>query len=163
MIDATLRENVTFGGEIPDAAVIEALHRARLEFTSAGERGGLDMPLGERGRRLSGGQVQRVALARALAKQPEVLLLDEATSALDSVTEGEILASVEAFRGHSLVLMIAHRVTTLRDCDKIFVIEDGEIVEAGSYSELLQTSARFRDLAAVADGRPLAVADAGAR
>jgi ABC-type multidrug transport system fused ATPase/permease subunit len=80
------------------------------------------------------------------------MLLDEATSALDSLTEAEILASVEAFRGHTLGLMIAHRVTTLRECDRIFVIEDGAIVESGTYSELLRASQRFRDLAAMGGG-----------
>lgn len=151
VIDATLRDNITFGETADDTKVMEALRKAGLDGIITEGRDVLEMPLGERGRRLSGGQVQRVAIARALFKNPEILLLDEATSALDRVTESEILSAIEELRGRTLGLMIAHRVSTLRSCDCIFVLEAGSVVESGTYDELMQASARFRALAAATD------------
>ena len=92
--------------------------------------------IGERGIRLSGGQRQRIGIARALYKQANVLILDEATSALDSKTEESVIKSIKAFSDDITVLMIAHRVTTLRDCDYIVEIDDDGSVRIGSYDDL---------------------------
>ena len=151
LIDATVRENITFGEPADDSRVMQALGQMRLGGLSSGNGDLLDLQLGERGRRFSGGQGQRIAIARALFKRPSVLLLDEATSALDSVTEGEILSTVHELRGGTLGLMIAHRVSTLRNCDRIFVLDAGRIVESGTFDELMRASERFRSLAAAPD------------
>jgi ABC-type multidrug transport system fused ATPase/permease subunit len=147
--DGTLRENITFG--TPDAESLplgELIRRARLDDVVQGLEGGLDVMVGERGRRFSGGQIQRLAIARALHRNPEILFLDEATSALDSITEAEIQKSIEALDANTMVLIIAHRVATLRTCDRIFVLDKGQIIAAGTYTELLEKSEIFRGLAA---------------
>ncbi len=148
ILDATLRDNITFGEPPSDERVLAALARARLSSLVDGLKAGLDTELGERGRRFSGGQAQRVAIARALYKGCDILLLDEATSALDSITEAEIHESLEPLRDHVLALMIAHRVSTLRRCDRIFVLDAGRIVAEGSYEQLMERSELFRALAA---------------
>jgi ABC-type multidrug transport system fused ATPase/permease subunit len=148
ILDASLRENVAFGEPVDDARIMEALDRAQLGPVVSVLSNGLDTELGERGRRFSGGQAQRVAIARALYKGCDVMLLDEATSALDSISESEIHESLEPLRGHVMALVIAHRVSTLRRCDRIFVLEQGRIVDSGSYQELLGRSELFRALAA---------------
>jgi ABC-type multidrug transport system fused ATPase/permease subunit len=151
ILDASLRTNVAFGEEADEARVREALAKAQLTAVMERSAAGIDAELGERGRQISGGQAQRLAIARALYKHCDVLLLDEATSALDSITESEVYQSVEALRGEVLVLMIAHRVTTLRGCDVIFVLDGGRIVDSGSYDELAARSDLFRGLAAETD------------
>ena len=155
ILDASLRTNVAFGEDADEARVREALAKAQL--TSVVERSaeGIDAKLGERGRQISGGQAQRLAIARALYKHCDVLLLDEATSALDSITEAEVYQSLEALRGEVLVLMIAHRVSTLRGCDVIFVLDGGQIVDSGSYDALAARSELFRGLAAETDAPPV--------
>ena len=110
----------------------------------------LDTLLGERGTRLSGGQRQRVAIARALYHEPEVLVFDEATSALDSPTERELIGALEALHGVKTLVVIAHRLTTVRRCDRLAVLRDGRVAAIGSYDELLARDAGFRELAAVA-------------
>ena len=146
--DASLRENVAFGLPAEDGAILAALDKARLGELVAQLPEGLDTRVGERARRFSGGQAQRLAVARAVYKKPELLLLDEATAALDSVTEAEIQASLEQLKGEVLALIIAHRVTTLRNCDRIFVLEEARVADHGTFDELMVRSASFRALAA---------------
>jgi ATP-binding cassette subfamily C protein len=148
ILEGSLRENVAFGEPVDDARVMAALDRAQLGPVTRALPGGLDTELGERGRRFSGGQAQRVAIARALYKGCDIMLLDEATSALDSITEAEIHDSLEPLRGEVLALMIAHRVSSLRRCDQIFVLDAGRIVDNGTYAELYERSEIFRSLAA---------------
>ena len=148
ILDATLRENIVFGRAADDARIRAVLKDVKLDVLLNGAKDGLDMPLGERGRQISGGQGQRVAIARALYNDCQILLLDEATSALDSITEAEVYETIESLRGRVLALMIAHRVSSLRRCDRIFVLEAGRIVESGTYEDLLADSPRFRALAA---------------
>jgi len=149
IFDGSLRENVAFGERVDDVRIVTALERAQLGSVVSGLEAGLDTQLGERGRRFSGGQAQRVAIARALYKGCDVMLLDEATSALDSITEAKIYESIEPLRGEVLALMIAHRVSSLRNCDRIFVLDAGRIVDQGSYGELYERSEIFRSLAAL--------------
>jgi ATP-binding cassette subfamily C protein len=156
ILDGSLRDNVAFGEPVDDARVMAALDRAQLGAVARALGTGLDTQLGERGRRFSGGQAQRVAIARALYKGCDVMLLDEATSALDSITEMEIHDSLEPLRGEVMALMIAHRVSTLRRCDRIFVLDQGRIVDEGTYVELYERSEIFRSLAAA---EPADIAD----
>ena len=153
LLDDTLRRNVAFGiadAEIDDRRVESALRLAQLAdfVTTLPDR--LDTLLGERGTRLSGGQRQRVAIARALYHEPEVLVFDEATSALDSPTERELIAALEALHGVKTLVVIAHRLTTVRRCDRLAVLRDGRVAAIGSYDELLARDAGFRELASTA-------------
>ncbi len=130
--DDTIRNNVAFGimaDEINDAAVREALCKAQLlEFVEALPEG-LDTMVGDRGVRLSGGQRQRIGIARALYHDPEILVLDEATSALDNETETAVMESVESLQGVKTIIIIAHRLTTIRNADIIYEVCDGKVVE----------------------------------
>ena len=102
---------------------------------------GMDSPLGEGGAKMSGGQRQRIGIARAFYKDPEILLLDEATSALDSQNELEVTNAVKNLKEQGMtVLIIAHRLTTLRDCDRIIELRDGKIAGEHSYEELMKKS-----------------------
>jgi ATP-binding cassette subfamily C protein len=153
LLDDTLRRNVAFGiadAEIDDRRVDNALRLAQLAEFVATLPDRLETLLGERGTRLSGGQRQRVAIARALYHEPEVLVFDEATSALDSPTERELIAALEALHGVKTLVVIAHRLTTVRRCDRLALLRDGRVAAIGSYDELLARDAGFRELAATA-------------
>jgi ATP-binding cassette, subfamily B, bacterial PglK len=103
--------------------------------------------VGERGVRLSGGQRQRIGIARALYHEPSVLVFDEATSALDSITERAVMEAVNSVRGDKTIVLIAHRLSTVRNCDRIFMLENGRILRSGSYDDLLEQDAKFRVMA----------------
>jgi len=123
-----------------DASRAEVEHAAELanalEFIEALPEG-FATRLGDRGVRLSGGQRQRLAIARALMRDPEILILDEATSSLDSVSEKLIQQAMDRLRGQYTLVVIAHRLSTVEDADQVVVLEEGRIMEAGSYEELL--------------------------
>ena len=150
LADTTLAENIAFG--VPRTAidmqrVKKAAAQAQIaEFIEA-TSDGYDVLVGERGVRLSGGQRQRIGIARALYKQAKVLIFDEATSALDSATEQSIMSSIEGLDRDLTILMIAHRLTTVRNCDVIVQLEAGELVAHGTYDELLAFSPSFQHLA----------------
>lgn len=131
LIDDTVRSNVAFGlkkDEIDDEKVWEALRQAQLkEFVEALPYG-LDTIVGERGVKFSGGQRQRIAIARALYENPDILVLDEATSALDNETETAVMESIDALQGSKTLIIVAHRLTTIRNCDVIYEIKDGVAV-----------------------------------
>ena len=130
LADDTIRRNVAFGipdSEISEAKVRRALEEAQLLEFVDGLDDGLDTMVGESGVRLSGGQRQRIGTARALYQQPEILVPDEATSALDTETEQAVMEAVERFRGRCTLLMIAHRTSTLENCDQIYRLEDGKL------------------------------------
>ena len=150
LTDDTLRRNIAFG--VPDEAVDEArlmrcVERAQLGEAIAGLPDGIDTVVGERGIRLSGGQRQRVAVARALYREPPVVVLDEGTSALDGATESRLIAALDAIAPDRTLIAVAHRLTTLRDADRIVVVADGRINDSGTYDELMARSAVFRELA----------------
>ena len=132
LIDDTVRNNVAFGlkeNEISDAKVWEALEQAQLKDFVQNLPYGLDTIVGERGVKFSGGQRQRIAIARALYENPEILVLDEATSALDNETESAVMESIDALQGHKTLIIVAHRLTTIRNCNKVYEIKDGVAVE----------------------------------
>lgn len=132
MLDDTIRANVAFGidaSEVDEKQVWKALEEAQLkEFVQSLPKG-LDTTIGERGVRLSGGQRQRIGIARALYTDPELLIFDEATSALDNETEAAIMESINALHGRKTMIIIAHRLTTIEECDIVYRVENGQIVQ----------------------------------
>lgn len=147
LLDGTLRENVLFhrvlDGADQDGRIWEALTSAQLADAVRQLPDGLDTSVGERGVRLSGGQRQRVGIARALLGHPSVLVLDEATSALDGATEAAVAETIRTLRGNLTLLVIAHRLSTLRDCDKLILLEDGRVSATGSLQDLARHSPAF--------------------
>ena len=147
--DDSLRANIAFGVPVQlvdDDRIDECLRLASLEDLSVNLEEGLSTLLGDRGMRLSGGQCQRIAIARALYDKPDLLVLDEATSALDTLNERKIQNALDAVHGQVTTLTIAHRFSTIRKCDAIFLLEDGRVVGEGQYDELRDESQLFRDM-----------------
>jgi ABC-type multidrug transport system fused ATPase/permease subunit len=141
LIDATILENIAFGEVISDIDrdwASRCAHTAALGAFLATLPEGLGTRIGERGVRLSGGQRQRIAIARALYRRPEVVILDEATSALDSATESEVTRAIEAIHGRQTLLVVAHRLSTIRRCDSVFLLGGGAIVDYGSGEEMFR-------------------------
>ena len=150
--DETLRSNVAFGipdEEIDDEKVWSALKLAQFDEFVRRLPDGLDTAIGERGVRLSGGQRQRIGIARALYHDPQVLVMDEATSALDNVTEKQIIKAIEDLKGERTIITIAHRLTTVMNCDRIYYMKDGQVESSGTYQQLLDENDSFRVLANV--------------
>ena len=130
--DDTIRNNIAFGvreDEIDEEAVLAAMKKAQLAEFIESLPLGLDTIVGDRGVRLSGGQRQRIGIARALYHDPEILVLDEATSALDNETESAVMEAIENLQGMKTMIIIAHRLTTIRNVDRIYEVEKGRIVE----------------------------------
>jgi len=148
--DDTVTRNIAFG--IPDKEIdFERVENAaRLadidQFVTTELANGYDTVLGERGVRLSGGQRQRIGIARALYDDPKVLILDEATSSLDGLTETVIMEAIHNLAHQKTIILIAHRLTTVTECDTIHVLDDGKIIASGNYQELLATCAQFRNM-----------------
>ncbi len=150
LTDDSVRGNVAFGmgeDEIDDDAVWAALEAAQLRETVEALPDRLDTVVGERGVRLSGGQRQRIGIARALYHNPEVLVMDEATSALDNQTERQFVEALEQLQGSHTLIVIAHRLSTVRNCDTLFMLDHGRLVAEGSYDHLMATSQDFRGMA----------------
>jgi ATP-binding cassette subfamily C protein len=154
LMDERIFRNIAFG--IPDKDVDEqklfkAVEAAQLSDLIERLPRGLRTRVGERGVRLSGGQQQRIVIARALYNDPQVLVMDEATSALDNITEKFVIEAIERLRGDRTIIMIAHRLTTVKNCDVIYLMEEGEIIAKGTYDELLKNSKEFRRMSLVED------------
>jgi len=138
LFNDTIRENIRYGRlDASDEEVEEAARQAEIHDEIAALPGGYDYVAGERGGRLSGGQVQRIAIARAILKDPEILILDEATSALDTRTEARVQQALAALAQGATSFWIAHRLSTVQKADQILVLSQGQIVERGTHDELL--------------------------
>jgi ABC-type multidrug transport system fused ATPase/permease subunit len=143
LMDDSLRRNVAIGiadTEIDEVAIVEALKSAQLEDFVASLPEGLDTVVGERGVRLSGGQRQRIGIARALYHRPSVLVLDEATSSLDTETEKDVMQAVQALQGDKTVIIVAHRLSTVEYCDRLYRLDAGRIVDEGTFDEVMNRS-----------------------
>lgn len=150
LLDDTIRANIAFGvvpTKVDDGRLKTALASARLdEFVSTLPQG-LDTVVGERGVRLSGGQRQRIGIARALYFNPAVLVMDEATSALDNKTESEVMEAIQNLKKNRTLIMIAHRLSTVEDCSRLYYLQDGKQIAQGTFDELKEQSEAFRQMA----------------
>jgi len=149
--DDTVTRNIAFG--VPDKDIDQDMVRWAAEianldrFITEELPQGYDTLVGERGVRLSGGQRQRIGIARALYHDPDILVMDEATSALDSITETAVMDAIYTLMHTKTIIMIAHRISTVQPCDRIYIMEAGEIVDEGTHDELIERSERFRGFA----------------
>jgi ATP-binding cassette subfamily C protein len=153
LIDDTLKKNIAFGiseEHIDEEQLWTAIRAAQLESYILSLSDGVETNAGERGVRLSGGQRQRIGLARALYHNPDILVMDEATSALDNETENEVMKAIDSLKGNRTLIMIAHRLSTVRKCNRLYFLKDGYIEASGTYEELKNIHSDFRRMADVA-------------
>ena len=146
IFDGTLRENLILDKKINDEEIIKVLKLVNLDKFYERLEKGLSTELGEKGIRMSGGERQRVALARLFFDNSKIIILDEATSAMDNITEKEVMENVLTKLKDKTIIIIAHRLETIKDVDNIFVLNDGKIVEVGKYQELLDKNGYFKRL-----------------
>ena len=146
IFDGTLKENLIFDKNVADEEIIKVLKLVCLDNFYNKLENGLETELGEKGIRMSGGERQRVALARLFFDDSKIIILDEATSAMDNITEKEVMKNVLKYLGNKTLIVIAHRLETIKDVDTIYVLKDGLIKEQGKYEELLQKKGYFAKL-----------------
>ena len=147
--DCSIKHNIAFGlndRDIDLSRIDSAVNQAQLNDLIDQLPEGLDTIVGEKGVQLSGGQRQRIAIARALYRNPKILVLDEATSSLDGMTEKKIMDSIYKIASDITVLIIAHRLNTIKECDMIYYMDDGKIIDYGNYEALMNSNKNFRDL-----------------
>ncbi|MEA3550263.1 ABC transporter ATP-binding protein [Pseudarthrobacter sp. C1] len=152
LLDDSVLNNITFGqpaDEVDSARLSEAIALAELTSLIADMPEGLDTRLGERGVRLSGGQRQRIGIARALYRRPDILILDEATSSLDNATERRISDTIESLSGSMTIILVAHRLSTVKNADKVVFLSHGRIEAEGTFDEVQHKSVEFADLVAL--------------
>ena len=144
LFSGTLRENLVYAAaDATDEQIFDALRLAHADSFVAHLPDGLATRIGEDGVGLSGGQRQRLAIARALLSKPALLLLDEATSALDAESENHIRMSIDGLKGRMTILVIAHRLSTVRQADRILVLDEGRLVDSGTHDELSDSSSLY--------------------
>jgi len=147
--DSTVRENIAFGlakDEINEQKLLNAVNKAQLKELIAKLPYGIETTVGERGVQLSGGERQRIGIARALYNEAEVLVFDEATSALDGVTEKLVMDAVHETGRDKTIILVAHRLTTVKKCDWIYMLDKGRIIDEGTYDSLLENNKVFRSM-----------------
>lgn len=142
----TVRQNLTLGEDYSDDKLYQALEVAQLSELIHGLADGLDAQLGKQGVRLSGGQRQRLAIARMVLTNPEFVILDEATSALDSTTESKLHSAMNQFLQGKTTLIVAHRLSAVKQADIIYVLEDGKVVQSGQHHELVSQEGLYQTL-----------------
>ena len=147
LFDGTIRDNIAYGvPEASDEQILDAAKKANIYEDIMALEQGLDTHVGERGVKLSGGQKQRVAIARVFLKNPKLLILDEATSALDNATEMQVQAALDKLALGRTVLVVAHRLSTVKGADRIVVLDKNGIVESGTHEELIALGGKYREL-----------------
>ena len=144
LFSGSIRDNITYGRpDVSEEEVREAIDAANLKKVIENLPNGLDTNIGEHGDKLSGGQRQRLSIARAIIRKPDVIIFDEATSALDSVSEAEIQKAINNLTSEKTTFIVAHRLSTIKQADKIAVMKNGECVEFGTYDELMEKKGEF--------------------
>lgn len=144
LFSGTIRDNITYGKTgVSEEEIMQAVEAANLRHVIAKLPDGLDTNIGEHGDKLSGGQRQRISIARAIIRKPDVIIFDEATSALDTVSEAEIQNAINNLTADKTTFIVAHRLSTIRNADKIAVMRDGRCVEFGTYDELMKKKGEF--------------------
>ena len=147
LFSGTIRENITYGMDnISDEKLWKVIKAANLDDLILSLPDGLDTRITEHGSNLSGGQRQRISIARAFIRDPRILILDEATSALDTVSEKKIQEAIHNLVQNRTTLIVAHRLSTIRDADRIAVVGHGGLVELGTYDELMEKKGEFYNL-----------------
>ena len=149
LLDASIAENIAFGAnlnEIDMARVDNVIKLAKLDSWINTLSNGVNSYVGEKGVQISGGQRQRIGIARALYENPEILVFDEATSALDNLTEKNIMEDIYGMQGDRTIIIIAHRLDSIKKCDRIIVLEDGKVVGDDNYSSLLKNNKVFQKI-----------------
>ena len=149
--DASIMENIAFGlpiKKINNNSIQECIKLARLDEFIDSLPDGLYTMIGERGVQISGGQKQRISIARALYNDAELLVFDEATSALDGNTESKVMNEINNLAKSKTIVLVAHRLSTVKTCDCIYFFDNGRIIDYGTYSELLEKNISFREMAA---------------
>ena len=148
--DQTIAENIAFGVDLENISqekLSKAIKLAKLSELVNSLDQGVNTPVGEKGVQMSGGQRQRIGIARALYNNPEIIVFDEATSALDGITEASIMDAINELSTEKTIIMIAHRLSTVEQCDVIYMLDKGKIVDQGTFHELMKTNTQFKGMA----------------
>jgi len=144
LFNASIKENILWANSnISEEEMIKSCKLAHVHDFVMGMKEGYDTIVGERGMKLSGGQAQRICLARAIASQPEILILDEATSSLDSNSESLIQESIESLKGDITIISVAHRLSTIVNSNHIYYLEEGCLIEDGTFKDLMTRKGKF--------------------
>ena len=147
LFNSSIRENILYGKlDASDEEIVEAAKRANIHDYIMSLENGYDTVIGERGVRLSGGQKQRLCIARVFLKNPPILILDEATSALDNATEIQIQKALDDLSEGRTTIVVAHRLSTIKNADEIAVVDNGEITEQGTHEQLLELNGTYAQL-----------------
>jgi ABC-type multidrug transport system fused ATPase/permease subunit len=149
IMDGTIKDNILFGekyGPRSDKRLADAIRASQLESYVSSIPEGVEALTGDKGLRLSGGERQRIGVARSVFKKGELLILDEGTSALDNITESNLVRSVTENSGYETIIFIAHRLSSVKNVDLIYIVDNGKIVASGTYEQLEKNSALFRNM-----------------
>ncbi len=147
IFDMTIKENLLLAKkDATDEEIADAIKKASLEEFIASLNEGIDTKVGESGIKLSGGQKQRLAIARAMLRNSPIIIFDESTSSLDNFAQGEIKKSIDGLKGKSTIIIVAHRLSTIRNVDKIFFLDNGKIEDIGTFDELFENNIKFKNM-----------------